>query len=320
MNILITGGSGFLGTSLIPHLKEYDIINFDVQPSSLVETKNGFSNKRVLKKYVEWADIIIHMASKNGVGESEFKPVDTIQRNIILTTMLYEELLHYNNKNIILPSSTQVYGEGKHFCTNCKNFVKNPIRDYEKFNSFECFCPNCHTQLKVFKNNENDLTNPLNIYSISKLYQENIFWKLRSKHKVKILRFPIVYGKEQLKSGSYSGLIGTLVNKAKKNEDITLCEDGGIIKNLVSVDDVIDGILKSLGSESNIFNIGSFKHLSLLEIADTIIKIFNSSSKINKDNTLNYLDSRKNMIDINKSINEIKYSPKCDFSEELKKF
>jgi len=320
MNILITGGSGFLGTVLIPRLKIHDIINFDIQPSPFVETKNGFSNKKIFRKYVEWADTIIHMASKNGVNESESKPSDTIQKNIVLSTMLYEELLHYNNKNIIIPSTTQVYGEGKYLCTKCKNFIKNPIRDYEKFNTFDCFCPFCYTSLKAFKNNENDLTTPLNIYAISKLYQENIFWKLRSKHRVKILRFPIVYGKDQLKEGVYHGLIGTLINKAKNNEDIILCEDGYIIKNLVSINDVIEGILKVINSESNILNIGSFEHFSLIEIANIIIKRFNSLSKIQIDNKLNSLDSRKNMIDINKAINEIKYSPKYKFSEELKNF
>ena len=92
------------------------------------------------------------------------------------------------------------------------------------------------------------------------------------------LRFPAIYGKNHL-----GGIVHTLKEEAINNKKIELYGEGKYLRNILYVQDAVDAIVLAL--ESNIqgyslFNIGAKSSLSVLEIAQELIKLLDSESKI----------------------------------------
>ena len=151
--ILITGGSGFIGTNLINFLskKNYCILNID--KSSYCSTPENFKENRKTKKYFYYKldlsnyyfltkkikkfkpDTIIHLAAESHVDKSLDGPRKFINNNILATNSLYSAVLELNKKNrkfnpnIIHVSTDEVYGSVKNNKAN-ENYKINPSSPY----------------------------------------------------------------------------------------------------------------------------------------------------------------------------------------------
>lgn len=309
MKILITGGMGFIGSHLCDELlsqnhevyvidnllkqvhgNDYEFIkgvDFTCGDVSDISTWKMF--------YGQSFDVLIHLAAETGTGQSEYEAArycnTNIQSTAIINDLIVNKKIEFNK--IILASSRAVYGDA--------------LLDNNG---------------KPIASKEDDEKNPLSIYAITKLAQEQILLNGPYRDKVSVLRFQNVYGAGQSLNNPYTGIISIFSKLAKYNKDIQIFEDGLMSRDFVYVSDVIDSIVLCASNHSTdgeIYNVGTGNSISILEVANIIVKEFNSNSQINITGLKRKGDIRHNFANIDK-IKSIGYSPKVPFNLGLEKF
>lgn len=261
MNILITGGAGFVPSSLADKLlenPENKVVLLDNFLTGLKENipthensifyecdVNDFSQlKPIFEKYE--FDYVFHYAAVVGVLRTLANPImvlDDIQgiKNIL------DLCKNSSVKRVFFSSSSEVYGEPVHLP-------------------------------------QNEETTPLNSrlpYAIVKNVGESYFKSYYQEFGLKytIFRFFNTYGPKQ----SPDFVMSKFIKAALKNEDITLYGDGLQTRTFCYIDDNIEACLNTLKDEkfsNGVFNIGNDKLITIKELAETIIKLTKSNSKI----------------------------------------
>jgi len=189
-------------------------------------------------------DGVFHEAALTIVQESFEKEKEYHDVNVIGTENVFK-IAKENNFKVIYASSSSIYG----------NTTSVPIK-------------------------ENFTRNPINPYGKTKLDDELLAEKYCSKG-VKIigLRYFNVYGIGQ--TGTYAGVITKFLNKLKKSESPIIFGDGSQIRDFVYVKDVALANLAAMNSSVNegFFNIGTGKIVSVLELAEKMIALFELNLK-----------------------------------------
>ena len=308
---VVTGGLGFIGTNLIRKLKEkYNEIivvdNLSPRVHGLVNRRehSDFSfkiiygdvqDKATWKKVgVEFPKVpfrldVIHLASNTSTANSILNPAEHVETNVLGTAIMCEFLQEYLDclNQILVTSTRAVYGEGI-WSDSSGNLVRPGIRNKKNleksiwnpyFEDKECVSPK-GTSFKTCA------PNPSNIYGSTKLAQENIIkvWSETNGVKYSILRLQNVYGPEQSLWNSYSGVVSLFIKQALTGKTIEVYEGGGIIRDLIFVDDVAKVILHALDNPEafKCIDVGSGRPTSLLEVADLIaLKTSGSKPEIN---------------------------------------
>jgi UDP-glucose 4-epimerase len=300
-NILILGADGFIGSSMAASLlrdSKYQISAFDFFKDGksknlegyrgIIEFASGdFLNRKDLKKALQNVDYVFHFLSSTTPGSSMNDPLIDINTNVIGMLSLLDECVAAKVKKVIFSSSGgTVYGDqGK------------------------------------LKYSENDNTNPISPYGISKLTIEKYleYYKINHGLDYLILRYSNLYGPGQNISGT-QGIIPIFLNLISHNEPITIYGDGENVRDYLYIDDAIE-ITKQLFNKENkynLYNVGSGQGESTNEIIKAIEKI------INKKAIINWLPDRKIdvkriILDTTRLTNEIKYSPKVTVGDGIKK-
>lgn len=133
------------------------------------------------------------------------------------------------------------------------------------------------------------------------------------------LRYFNVYGPGQ--SDAYAGVITIFIKKALKNEDINIYGDGEQVRDFIFVDDVAEANILAMKYDNKsfeVFNIGSGTPIKIKELAELIIKLTNSSSKIV------YLPEREgdivfSQVDNSKTKKVLGWSPKVSLEDGLQR-
>jgi len=249
MKILITGGSGFIGTHVSEILnKNHSVKIFDSRkPSS---SSLGFINgditdlQSVITKVGD-CDVVIHLAAVVGVERTETDPIKTLDVNIGGTKNVLEACRANDIKKIIFSSSSEVYGE----------------------------------PLKV-PTEETDATIPITVYGVSKLAAEEYVKSYAKNYGIKysILRFFSVYGPGQ----SINFVIPRFVSLAIEHQPITIHGDGSQIRTFCHVKDIANAIALALeGGDNEIFNIGNDNEpISIKELAQKVVNTVDSESNL----------------------------------------
>ena len=151
MRIIVTGGSGFIGSSVANLLKKnHNVTVFDSrQPTSkdLKFVKGNINDFKSLKNSLKNCDVLLHLAASLGVINTEENPVSTLDTNIVGTRNVLEACRINNVKKIIFSSSSETYGEP----------IKTPIE-------------------------ESDSPIPITMYGISKLAAEEYIKEIGRAH------------------------------------------------------------------------------------------------------------------------------------------
>lgn len=301
MNILITGGAGFIGTNLIKKLLPNNkIIVFD----NFLEQVHG-KNTKNLNPNVEYIigdvcnlrdwekaleknpDVIIHLASETGTGQSMEKISQYVMTNIIGTSNLIEILnsTEHNVKKIILSSSRAVYGESENTETNEK--------------------------LK-----------PKSIYGITKLTQESLI-TTSCKIPYTILRYQNVYGPGQSLNNPYTGIISIFSTLLQDEKDIEIYDNGKATRDFIFIDDVVNATelcIKNDKSDNKIYNVGTGIETNILYVTEFLRKNINQNVNINVTDYHRDGDILKAFADITKIQEELSWEPKTNLEEGLIKF
>jgi UDP-glucuronate 4-epimerase len=310
MKILITGGAGFIGSHLCEHLlsathQVYCLDNFCDFYSPTIKEKNLKSIRnhpdfnlirtdiidytalnKVFLKYE--FDMVIHLAAMAGVRPSIENPQLYYHVNINGTLNLLELCKRYNIKKIIFASSSSVYGNNEKVPFSEDDNVDFPISPYAASKKAgELLCHTYH-----------------------KLYDMSIV----------CLRFFTVYGPRQrpdLAIHKFTDLIYS-------HQEIPVYGTGDTMRDYTYIDDIIEGITKSmdyvlLNKKYQIFNLGESRTISLNYMIETLEKTLNKQAR------RKYLptqpgDVDKTYADISKSKKYLGYNPQTDFEAGIMKF
>ena len=241
MKILITGGSGFIGTALANFLKNnHEITIFDLNLPKVQDVAFIIGDVTKYNEILQASknqDVIIHLAALVGVTYTEKFPIRTLDFNVYGTKNVLEACIASNAK-IIFSSSSEVYGEP----------LKLPI-------------------------SEEDNPIPITTYGLSKLVAEE-YIKTYSKTyglRYEILRFFNAYGPRQ----AIHWVITNFVHLALNNEPITIHSDGTQIRAFCHINDIVNGISLAITHGNNeIFNIGNGNEpISIRDLAKKIISL-----------------------------------------------
>lgn len=290
-NILILGGSGFIGQNLAGRLLElganvtvYDRVKPKLQGLHYIQ--GDLSEPEELRDIICQSHIIYHLISTTIPSTSNKNPIQDIQSNLITTLSILEDAISSKvNKIIFASSGGTVYGVPQHI----------PITEEHQ-------------------------TEPLCSYGIVKLSIEkylNLFFNLYGLKYV-ALRISNPYGAGQL-PGKGQGVIGEFVNRVLTGNNIDVYGDGSIVRDFVHISDVVDAMINA--AENNVvgvLNIGSGKGVSI----NQLIEIIKSASGV--DVTVNYLESRgfdvqNNTLSIEKAKKVLGWEPKIQLEDGIKK-
>jgi nucleoside-diphosphate-sugar epimerase len=301
LKVLVTGGSGFIGSSLANYLlkNNYDVIIFDNLSNSSKEKITSLTNKGA--KFVEGdilnynllssslvdVDFVIHLAAKISVSESILNPSQTFEINVNGTINVLNACVENHIHNIIVASSAAVYGES--------------------------------TTLPI---SEQSQINPISPYGESKIMMEKELEKFTKIHNLNsiILRFFNIYGKGQTED--YAGVIVKFLESISENKSLIIYGDGSFTRDFISLEDVIDSIHNAMlhieKKHANIYNIGTGKFVSIKELANIMYKISGKSLPI-EFRTARKGDIRHSQTLIDLARLELGFSPKITLEEGLKK-
>ena len=334
MTYLVTGGSGFIGSHLVEYLLEnghsvINVDNFDDFYDYKIKIKNTlesvkqsvnfqFTNKEEdIRKLISVVspissyffyyqdirdkeglkeifqnhkiDVVIHLAALAGVRPSIERPMDYAEVNILGSMKLWELCKDYGVKKFICASSSSVYG----------NNEKVPFSELD------------------------NVDRPISPYAATKKCGEILGYTYHHLYDIDMiqLRFFTVYGARQRPDLA----IHKFTKIISENGEIPFYGDGSTARDYTFIEDIIDGIVKSikyLESHKGVYeiiNLGENQVVNLREVLSEIELNLGKKANLNKL-PMQAGDVQKTKANINKAKNLIGYNPRTNFQNGIKKF
>ncbi|NTU69755.1 NAD-dependent epimerase/dehydratase family protein [bacterium] len=254
MKVLVTGGLGFIGSNLSAKLvedgHEVKIIdnlllgrheNVEKIKENITVIEGDVNRREDLDK-VGPVDIIFHLAASSSAPMFEKDLKAAYHNNIIGHVSVLEWAKKVGAKKVIYASTSSIYGN-------------NP------------------TPLK-----ESDEVVPPNYYSITKFAQEHTSHVFSRVHGLEIIgfRFMSVYGPNEKTKGQFANLVSQFIWDMVKGKRPILYGDGTQRRDFTYVGDIVQALVLAMNTEkrfgSDVFNIGTNKDYSLLEMVEIINK------------------------------------------------
>ena len=300
MNILITGGAGFVCSHLADTLfeKNHDLILLDNLLTGnknniehLLDHKNVNFIQHDVQDHIdisEEIDFIFHFASAASPIAYQENPVNTLKAGSIGTINTLG-LAKVKNAAYLLASTSEIYGD-----------------------------PEVSPQSEEYWGNVNP-NGERSMYDEAKRFAEaaTATYSRTYNLQTKVVRIFNTYGpRMQLNDGR---VVTNFIVQALKGEDITVYGDGSQTRSFSYVQDTVNGIVSLMESEHNdVFNIGNPTEITINELASKIIEITNSNSKlINRD--LPQDDPKQRKPDITKAKTLLNWEPKVKLEDGLTK-
>lgn len=270
MNVLITGGCGFIGSHLVDYYvnENHSVYVVDDLSTGRFENVAQFKNNPAfhfekadiltwpdLDRAVSWADRIYHMAAVVGVYRVIAEPIQVLNTNILSC----EKLLHAVKKSghkprILIASSSEVYGQG----------VNTTFSETDDL----LIEPSAHSRWN---------------YAISKLSNEAFGLSYFQQYDLPItmIRFFNTVGPKQ--SGHYGMVLPRFVEQAVSHQPITVYGSGKQSRSFCDVRDTVealDRLANQTLSAGEIVNVGNDSEISIYALAELVKEIANSDSPI----------------------------------------
>ena len=351
MKILITGGSGFIGSEIVNQLYAqggYEVTVLDImteqihgknwQNSYLYNSivgkcefvQGSVTDLEKVRKIIEDKEIIIHLAAETGTGQSMYQINQYNETNIMgMSNVLQAISLAGKNskvKKIILSSSRSVYGEGKYECHHCGViYPQSRSKDRMLKGDFNFYCPQCGSKLTLLSTTEDSEIRPASLYAFTKYAQEMMIKAMCPAMGIDytIFRFQNVYGVGQSLKNPYTGILSIFSTLMLENKPVNIFEDGFESRDFINVKDVAKGVIRSLSCEESngeVINLGSGINTSVIEIADILKKLYKSESDINVTGDFRVGDIAHNKADTKKAKEILGFETSISLCEGLKEF
>ncbi|MBK6725200.1 MAG: GDP-mannose 4,6-dehydratase [Acidobacteria bacterium] len=341
LNILVTGGAGFIASHLVDALVErgHNVRILD----SLVEQVHGgkvpeFLNAKAefihadvcdadaVSKALDGIEVVYHQAAEVGVGQSMYEIVKYVKTNDLGTAVLLEEMVKRPKqfKKLVVASSMSIYGEGAYRCEPCNENVNPFLRPSEQLEAheWEFSCETCGSQLKTIGTSETKPLFPTSVYAVSKQDQEQYCLAVGRAYKIPTVAFRYfnVYGPRQALSNPYTGICAIFSSRLMNDQAPTIFEDGEQTRDFVNVKDIVRANLLAIdtdGGDYNSFNIGTGRATSVREIAELLASGLGKDIQSEIVGKYREGDIRHCVADISKARKMLGYEPSVTLEDGL---
>jgi UDP-glucose 4-epimerase len=244
MRVLVTGGSGFIGSHVVDKLRErgYEPVIYDLRPSpwheaGTVDTVLGsITDREALERALHSCDAVAHLAAVADVNDVHASPEDAERVNARGTVAVLEAARRAGVKRIVYASTIWVYSDCSGDAVDEETLLPAPSHLYTSTKlAGELYC-------KAYQE----------LYGID----------------YTILRFGIPYGPRAREAA----VIPAFVNKAFAGEPLTLAGDGMQSRRFVYVEDLADGVALGLNdvATNRVYNLASDENVTIKQIAETV--------------------------------------------------
>ncbi len=341
MNILVTGGAGFIGSHLVDALVNEghrvrildslaDEVHGGVVPPHLnsgAEFIHGdVCDPATVERAMDGIEAVFHLAAELGLGRSMYQVRRFVTGNDLGTAVLLEELIKRREqiRKLIVASSMSLYGEGPYRCEKCDRTSFPELRSDAELtaNQWEFLCTECGSELVALSTPEDKPLNPTSVYAVGKQVQEQYSLIIGRAYKIPTVAFRYfnVYGPRQALSNPYTGACAIFSSRLLNDQSPLIYEDGNQTRDFVSVHDVVRANLLALKSDSagyEVLNVGTGRATTVLSIAEVIARGLGKNIKAEVTAQFREGDIRHCIADISKAKRLLGYEPKVALEDGL---
>lgn len=260
MKILITGGAGFIGSHIVEHYQgiadEIRVLdnlrtgyrhNLDGLNCTFIE--GSITDRALVEQAVAGVDYVFHLAALVSVPESMAKPGECVDINVLGLLNVLEAAATAGVKKLVFASSAAIYGD-------------NPT------------VPKLETMLPE----------PKSPYAITKLDGEYYLGMYHAEGRLETaaIRFFNVFGPRQDPKGAYAAAVPIFIEKAVRNEPITVYGDGEQTRDFIYVKDIVGALTFAVETAgvTGVFNAGYGGQLSINQLAAELIAAAGSTTVV----------------------------------------
>lgn len=307
MNVLLTGGAGFIGTNLTKALLEDNRVsllrvldNFSTGYKKNIALyinhpkyeiiEGSISNYDTCVEAVKEMNIVCHQAALGSVPRSIADPIATNEANISGTLNLYTAAKNAGIRRIVYAASSSTYGDSS-----------------------------------ILPKKEDIIGKPLSPYAVTKYVMELYAHVFSNIYKIEMigLRYFNVFGPYQNPKGAYAAVIPLFINALIAQKSPVINGDGSYSRDFTYIDNVVQANIHALFTDNrdavnNVYNIAYGESTSLLQLFSYIKKI--SGNDIEPTfSTFREGDVAHSLADISKARHLLKYNPLISIKEGLQK-
>ncbi len=302
--ILVTGGAGFIGSHLCEYLvgKGYNVICLDNLLTGsrknieklLADPKFEFIEADITKpinQITNQIDYIFHLASPASPIDYQNHPEETLLTNSVGTINVLN-LAKDSGAKVLIASTSEVYGD--------------PLE---------------HPQKETYWGNVNSF-GPRSCYDEGKRFSEAATYVFLHKYDIdaRIIRIFNTYGPKMQKDDGR--VVSNFIGQALANDLIKIDGDGSQTRSFCYVTDMVEGIFKTMFTDKTkgeIFNLGNPDEYTIKELAEKILKLTDSKSKIKYSGSFRKDDPMRRKPDITKAKDVLSWEPKVNVDDGLQK-
>lgn len=260
MKILVTGGAGFIGSHIVElfqdQAEEIRVLDnlrsgflHNIAPFKHTFIEGSIMDKAILRKAMEGVDYVFHLAAMISVPESMSAPEECVQLNTIGTLNVLDAAAKAGARKLVLSTSAAIYGD-------------NP----------------------VVPKREEMAPEPKSPYAVTKLDAEYYCGMYTREHGLPTacLRYFNVFGPRQNPKSQYAAAVPIFIEKALRNETLTIFGDGGQTRDFIFVKDIAraNAFFATQSDATGVHNVAYGGTITINELAEKIIHLTGSRSPI----------------------------------------
>lgn len=299
--IVVTGGAGFVGSNVVLKLLDDgyrvvvlddfytgDINNLPAESERLRVIRGSVTDFDLVREVTKGADAVLHLAARNIIVSTK-NPREDYEVNIGGTLNILLAAREFQTRRVVYSSSASVYGNPRYL----------PI-------------------------NEDDATNMLSPYAVSKFAGENYCKAFYESYNVStaVVRYSNVYGPLQRPDNPYCGVIAKFFESAMSNDAPRIHGDGDQTRDFTYIDDVVEATLLaafSAKAEGQVYNIGTGRETTINQLARMIIEITGSRAEPVYVDRRDIDNIRRRVVNIEKIRRELRWVPSVTIEQGLRR-